>query len=301
MREIVNWLIQFENTAARFYSRAAEYFSDDQRLAELARLLAEDEEWHAEIIKKASAHMKGRESPTSLIKLDVDSKERIASLFKEWGERFTSGDATKKDFLSSIVEVEYSECNTYLLYVVNSLKDLSDEFATVPRRMQEHKRRIEDYLEALEGSDAETSRALLKIARLPDIWRDRFLLVVDDEEDIVDLLKAILETKGIVDCARNGEEALEKFNKRYYNAIILDVDMPVLGGIEFYEKVSIYSHDVKERLLFFTGGPDEERLSFFRKNGIRYIEKPARIQEIIDAVNDILEYASKCGLHPEGV
>ena len=48
MRDIVDWLVDFEKTAAKFYYKAAVYFFDDRDLSELARTLAGDEEWHAE-------------------------------------------------------------------------------------------------------------------------------------------------------------------------------------------------------------------------------------------------------------
>jgi CheY-like chemotaxis protein/ferritin-like protein len=288
VRDIINWLVEFENTAARFYGKAAIYFGDDEKLANMARRLAEDEVWHANIIKKASEHLQGKEPPPSLIRLDIESKKDIEGLLNECEERFTSGNVTKREFLEYIVKAEYSEWNTYLLYIVNSIKDLPAEFMSVPKKMQEHKGRIEDYIKEL--SDGPEAVALLeKIGRLPDLWKERFLLAVDDEEMIIELLKAILEAKGTIDCAHNGKEALEKHKNKYYDVIITDVDMPVMGGIEFYEQASKDCPNIKERIIFFTGRLNEERLAFFKKNSLRYLQKPARINEIINAINDVLK------------
>ena len=290
MRDIIDWLIDFEKTAAKFYYKAAAYFFDDRELSELARTLASDEEWHAEIMGKASEHLKDKEPPPSLVRVDVESKKEIYRIFKKCEAGFESGKVTKMDFLDGIVRAEYSEWNTYLMYVVTSLKELSDEFADVPMRMQGHKRRIEDFVRGLSSSQPEVAAGLLeRIGGLPDVWRDRFLLVVDDDDAITDLLKAILEVKGVVDCASDGEEALEKFNAKHYDVIVMDIDMPRMGGLEFYEKASKGNAGLKERILFFTGDTSEARLAFFRENGLKYLEKPALIEDIVNAVNDILK------------
>ena len=176
------------------------------------------------------------------------------------------------------------------MYVVTSLKELSNEFSDVPMRMQGHKRRIEAFIEDLSGSEPEIVDGLLKrISGLPDVWRDRFLLVVDDDDAITDLLKAILAAKGVVDCANDGKEALEKFNAKYYDVIVMDVDMPRMSGLEFYEKAVKEKADLKERILFFTGDTSEARVAFFRENGLKYLPKPALIEDIVNAVSSILK------------
>lgn len=57
------------------------------------------------------------------------------------------------------------------------------------------------------------------------------LLVVDDDEDLRDALAAILISLGhTVRIARNGEEALDLLDQRLPDAVLLDVEMPVLDG-----------------------------------------------------------------------
>ena len=293
MRDIIDWLVDFEKTAAKFYYKAAVYFFDDRELSELARTLASDEEWHAEIMAKASEHLKDKEPPPSLVRVDIESKKEIYDIFKKCEEGFESGKVTKRDFLDGIVRAEYSEWNTYLMYVVTSLKELSGEFAHVPMQMQEHKRRIEAFIEEFGSSEPEEAAGLLKrMGGLPDVWRNRFLLVVDDDDAITDLLKAILDAKGVVDCASDGKEALEKFNAKHYDVIVMDVDMPRMGGFEFYEKAAKEHADLRERILFFTGDTSEARLAFFRENGLKYLAKPALIEDIVNAVSDILKAQS---------
>jgi two-component system response regulator (stage 0 sporulation protein F) len=64
------------------------------------------------------------------------------------------------------------------------------------------------------------------------------ILVVDDEESIRFLYKEELEEEGyIVECAKNGEEALEKLMVFKPDLISLDIKMPVMDGIEALKRI----------------------------------------------------------------
>ncbi len=296
MEKIIDWLVDFERTAADFYINAADYFSHDAGLAYLANQLAEDELWHVEVMKRVAAcninHVALNTPQTSLVKVDVESKRRIKTLLSDCMKKFDSGEATKREFLEHIIEAEYSEWNTYLLYAVNSSKDLSKEFENLPVKMQQHKGRIKEYILSL-GDSKEAAGLIEKIGRLPDLWADRFLLAVDDENIIVDMLKAILESKGVVDCAYNGKEALKKFSARYYDITITDIDMPVMGGIEFFNRVKETDIDANKRFLFFTGLVTPQHAAFFRDNNVKYLTKPASIEEIISKIDGLLKSSLK--------
>jgi two-component system, response regulator, stage 0 sporulation protein F len=64
------------------------------------------------------------------------------------------------------------------------------------------------------------------------------ILIVDDEESIRFLYKEELEEEGyIVECAKNGEEALEKLVVFKPDLISLDIKMPVMDGIEALKRI----------------------------------------------------------------
>jgi CheY-like chemotaxis protein len=64
------------------------------------------------------------------------------------------------------------------------------------------------------------------------------ILVVDDEESIRFLYKEELEEEGYtVECAKNGEEALEKLPIFEPDLISLDIKMPVMDGIEALKRI----------------------------------------------------------------
>ena len=64
------------------------------------------------------------------------------------------------------------------------------------------------------------------------------ILVVDDEESIRFLYKEELEEEGfVVECAKNGEEALEMLSAFKPDLVSLDIKMPVMDGIEALKRI----------------------------------------------------------------
>jgi two-component system cell cycle response regulator len=79
-------------------------------------------------------------------------------------------------------------------------------------------------------------QALFQDAKWKDTWKDTMLakvLVVDDEKGVRDLLHSFLKATGYqAIMASNGEEAIELAKSESPNAILLDVKMPGIDGVE---------------------------------------------------------------------
>ena len=59
------------------------------------------------------------------------------------------------------------------------------------------------------------------------------ILVVDDEPQIRRVMRATLVARGyMVSTARNGEEALDKVREERFDLVLLDINMPGIGGME---------------------------------------------------------------------
>ncbi len=122
----------------------------------------------------------------------------------------------------------------------------------------------------------------------PLIFQER-ILVVDDDKNTTDMLLAILAQEGIVECASNGEEALNILDEDYCTAIITDVEMPVMSGIEFYNRAVKKYPNIKDRFLFLIEDTDLKKyISFFEKNDLKYHVKTSQMEMIRKAVTDIL-------------
>ena len=71
------------------------------------------------------------------------------------------------------------------------------------------------------------------------------ILIVDDEKLIVKGLRFSLEQDGMkVDCAYDGEEALEKARENQYDIILLDIMLPKLTGFEVCQQIREFSPDI---------------------------------------------------------
>ena len=71
----------------------------------------------------------------------------------------------------------------------------------------------------------------------------RKVLVVDDEKLIVKGIRFSLEQDGMeVDCAYDGEEALQKAKDNEYDIILLDVMLPKLTGFEVCQQIREFSN-----------------------------------------------------------
>ena len=77
------------------------------------------------------------------------------------------------------------------------------------------------------------------------------VLVADDHEMVRIGLCAFLESQDIEVCgqAKNGEEAIKKSSQLSPDLIILDISMPVLGGIEAAQQIRVFLPDVPILLL----------------------------------------------------
>ncbi|MDE7017440.1 MAG: response regulator transcription factor [Lachnospiraceae bacterium] len=104
------------------------------------------------------------------------------------------------------------------------------------------------------------------------------LLIVDDEKDVVSLLKDYFEINHYeAICAYSGTEALEKITMNP-DLILLDVNMPDMEGTVLCEKIRKY---VACPILFLTARiEDSDKIKGFAAGGDDYIIKPFSIDEL---------------------
>jgi len=119
------------------------------------------------------------------------------------------------------------------------------------------------------------------------------ILLVDDEIDFLQLLKTRLEVNGYnVVTAMDGKEALEKFKQEKPDALILDVMMPEINGLEVLREIR--KEDQKIPVFIITAFSNEERFkSASQFNASGFIMKTNDMQAEIDNINTALGIASK--------
>ena len=109
------------------------------------------------------------------------------------------------------------------------------------------------------------------------------VLVVDDEKMIVKGLKfSLMQDDMDVDCAYDGEEALNMIRENNYDVVLLDVMLPVLSGFEVCQAVREFS-DVP--IIMLTAKSEEiDKILGLELGADDYITKPFSIRELIARV-----------------
>ncbi len=117
------------------------------------------------------------------------------------------------------------------------------------------------------------------------------VLVVDDEKHIVKGIRFSLEQDGMeVDCAYDGEEALEKVRQNQYDIIILDIMLPKLTGFEVCQQIREFS-DVPIVMLT-AKGEDMDKILGLEYGADDYITKPFNILEVKARLKAIMRRSS---------
>lgn len=108
------------------------------------------------------------------------------------------------------------------------------------------------------------------------------VLAVDDERSVTMLLNRALTAQGHdVDIANDGAEALRMIFLNEYDAILLDVRMPGLGGSEVFRSIQVLRPDLAGRVLFITGdtvSPDTR--TFLEQTRVDVLHKPFSLEEL---------------------
>ncbi len=120
----------------------------------------------------------------------------------------------------------------------------------------------------------------------------RKVLVVDDEKLIVKGIRFSLEQDGMtVECAYDGEEALEAVKKDRYDVILLDVMLPKLTGFEVCQQIREFS-DVPI-IMLTAKGDDMDKILGLEYGADDYITKPFNILEVKARIKAIFRRSSK--------
>lgn len=120
----------------------------------------------------------------------------------------------------------------------------------------------------------------------------RKVLVVDDEKLIVKGLRFSLEQDGMeVDCAYDGEEALQAASEKKYDVILLDVMLPKFTGFEVCQQIREYS-DVPI-IMLTAKGDDMDKILGLEYGADDYITKPFNILEVKARIKAIIRRSSR--------
>jgi CheY-like chemotaxis protein len=121
--------------------------------------------------------------------------------------------------------------------------------------------------------------------------RSRRILVVDDESDVLRLLTDLLQIEGFaVDTARSSADALSRLESGEYDALLVDLRMPLVTGVELLDEIAHRDPALSRRAIFMTG--DQffgERVALVTRPGIPLLTKPFRAEDLVQALRAVFD------------
>jgi DNA-binding response OmpR family regulator len=113
---------------------------------------------------------------------------------------------------------------------------------------------------------------------------------VEDEKEIAEVVRTVLQREHHqVDWAPNGKEALTCLETETYDAIITDVQMPLLSGVRLHQVIAGRWPGLAKRIIFMTGdtiGGDTQR--FLQQTDALYLTKPFTIEDLLRTIHRAL-------------
>ncbi len=113
------------------------------------------------------------------------------------------------------------------------------------------------------------------------------VIVVDDDPDMVDITVEFLDKVGIkvIGTGFDGKDAVTLFSNLHPDLVILDMKMPNYDGK--YAIKNIISQDPQAKIIVLTGHADD--YNFKDSEIASIIRKPFNIEQLIDAINLVME------------
>jgi len=135
-----------------------------------------------------------------------------------------------------------------------------------------------------------------RIVKRPD--GKKTVLIVDDEDSLREMITEALVDEGyLVESTGNGKEAFDILKKREFDAVISDIKMPKMSGMELYAYAINANQELARNFIFITGDVlGDETQQFLKITGNRYIEKPFELSQLLQVLAKVLSEDQGIGL-----
>ena len=125
------------------------------------------------------------------------------------------------------------------------------------------------------------------------------ILLADDHPMNRDMTSKLLKKRGHeVDLAENGLQAFEKFQQESYDIILMDLQMPVMDGLEATQRIRLYEQEKNKddaslqrvAIVAMTAYDDEEEKTSSKEAGMDgFVTKPINIKTLSQTLQQIIE------------
>ena len=121
------------------------------------------------------------------------------------------------------------------------------------------------------------------------------ILLVDDDTELADTLKELLESRNFVVAVQpNGAAALREVQAIDYDVIVCDMLMPKMAGDMFYLAVKKIKPELAERFVFVTGHADNPKVeAFLQSINALVIFKPVLMEELVEMISLVLKRTAR--------
>ena len=119
------------------------------------------------------------------------------------------------------------------------------------------------------------------------------MIIIEDDEDILESLREILESEGYeVDTVTDGEEGIKKCRAKSFDLALLDIKLPGIDGTEVLEILhKEFPNMIK---IMITGYPSlENAVASLKKGADAYLMKPVNPLNLLRVINEKLDERSK--------
>ena len=118
-----------------------------------------------------------------------------------------------------------------------------------------------------------------------------FVLIVDDDGDLAEALKGLLELRGYtVATASGGAGAMEIVRSQPLDAIVCDMIIHDMRGDEFFKMAVAEKPELASKFIFATGHSDQPRvMEFLDETEVQILFKPFGEDELVDSVRAVME------------
>jgi len=119
------------------------------------------------------------------------------------------------------------------------------------------------------------------------------ILIVEDDTSIRETLKTILQQKGYnTDTAKNGKEAIQKSQTKFFNLALLDIKLPDIEGTKLL--TTMHKTLPKMMKIMITGYPSlENAVEALNQGADAYIIKPVKPEKLLALIEEKLEEQSQ--------
>ena len=116
------------------------------------------------------------------------------------------------------------------------------------------------------------------------------ILVVDDEADIVELLRDVLVAEGyVVDAAPDAAASLQLIRDNIYDLALLDFNLPDMDGVMLHHQIRQMDAELASRTIFMSGLLQSDgNLGYYMSQSGGFLAKPFDIRDVLRQVRAVL-------------